>query len=479
MKHSLLLLTAIATPASGQTVWANGSRSVSWIATPVVGDGVNRVAEIFNTTQGGDPPATLTEPAAIDGGTTYTVTDWITNTAIDRITGSPGTVEGKFRIPCNHAFLGTFDPIVFPGVAAPVGHPHSFAGNRNITPNTTYASGRASPSSTCAGGPGWSQGYWFPQLLYQVRSGVYAAVIENNNTFYYHEDPGKSDTLSRLLRGSRFIAGVNPSDIMNTARLAEIPNGQGWDKTKRYNGWEGWNCVKVANSDGATTQIHPDVGSTADVNPETDFPRKLQNDDGTDPWESGTCEPGAGYKLILVANLDSPKCSDGITPITGDGRGGWRYPIRKLDSSAVDVCPDGSWRVATFSDKTEFSNYGKAWRKKLVLSSDLMVSAAPGSTWHADWMMLVDDYPFRRMESQCIGETIDGVAGVQATCGNGTISATERLKGNGDAPPVGGLSNNPIVSLTYLSTGPSKRQYGPLTPGSVVNMTINHPHMAH
>lgn len=458
---------------SAQTVWAEGNHAVVFSNSPIVGDGLNRVAEVFNSTQGGDPPATLVEPAEIGENGKYVRSDWISSSGIYRLDQG----EAKFRITCNETPFRTLvnsmvDPIVFFGIK-PAGHPHSFAGNTSVNETADYAALRNSPKSTCQGGPLWSQGYWRPQLQYEVKPGVWVQVKANNDDFYYVEDYDKVGSLIRVLRGAGFIAGVNPADRLNTARLAEIPDGQGWDKSRRYNGWNGYVCAKVARSNGAVTIVYPDGDSDADINPETGLPRQLANSDGTDPWKSGSCEPAASYHLLLIPNIIAPKCWDGFTP-QGDGRGAYRYPIRKEDNSTSDACPDYSWRLPTFQAKTEYTNKGAVWRAKLRLSSDM--TNPRGSTFHIDWMYGSDDYVFRQAMRYCMGVTINGVAGEPLTCGDGTFSLTERLIGNGATPPATGLSNNPVLTLVDLGDGPSKYLYGPIPSGSKVGATITHSH---
>jgi hypothetical protein len=57
--------------------------------------------------------------------------------------------EGWFEIKCGVAIPGAdIDPLVFPGTVG-ISHTHQFAGNRSINENSTNASLRASPATTC------------------------------------------------------------------------------------------------------------------------------------------------------------------------------------------------------------------------------------------------------------------------------------------------------------------------------------------
>lgn len=445
--------------------WTVGPRTVTWAVPPVIGDGSND--------QGGDPPALAYEPAAIDENGLYTRSEWLGGTPSRSDQG-----EAKFRITCNHAFFAPVDPLISPGeIHDEASHSHTFIGNIGLYENeglaglasADYASLRNNPKSTCSGGPLNATLYWEPTLFYEHPSGIDRAVKPNIVSFYYTLSYANVEEMYRLLRGLTFIGGVDPTDRLNTARLAEIPNGQGWDKTRRYNGWVGW-----AAYNGATI-IPLAVGNTADASAQSvNFARQLVNADGSDPWGGAAEDPD----VLLIANMVAPSAWDGHNLRSPNGRDHFRYPIRKSDNSYTDVGPQGWWKVPHFEVKTEFANghvdglSGHAYRSKLYLSSDRFgreeVDWHPrGSTFHFDWMNGWDSEIQHTWQDNCTGTTQDGVAGHPLTCNDSTISATQKMKVL-DASPDPTLSNDPIITLHDYSTGATKDIYDAIPSGTVV-----------
>jgi hypothetical protein len=70
---------------------------------------------------------------------------------------------GVLRIDCAPSHLGAVDPIVMPGHTG-MSHMHQFFGNRATNENTTAASLRATPATTCSDRADGSA-YWVPTLL--------------------------------------------------------------------------------------------------------------------------------------------------------------------------------------------------------------------------------------------------------------------------------------------------------------------------
>lgn len=479
MRKYLLAFAAVAgllsNPAEAQS-WTTTEQTPSWVASPVVGDGVDRSAEVSTTAQGGDPPALTSEPADINEGTVYTRTAWLTTPSLpgDRFDNG----EGKFRTTCNWSHFGTFDPIVYHGTAT-AGHHHTFIGNKGTNQSSTYATNRNVPASSCAGGPLNGTAYWEASLMYEISTGVAVPIKPNVITFYYRTSYANAPSLYRLLNGFAFIGGVDPSDRLNVNGLAEIPNGAGWEKTNhRYNGWVGWACFNGA------TLISPAAGNTADPNPvNAGYLRQLVNADGSDPW-NGACE-NPSYKLI--ADLNAPGCWDGKNLTSPTGRRHVRYAIYQGSDQAPDdyKCPNGWWQVPTLEAKPEFPNgrpgiSGHAWRSKLYLSSDRMdpnpANWQPrGSTMHFDWMNGWDRVIMNTWLIHCVGVAINGTAGDPLTCNDSTISSTQKMF-TLQTPPDPTLANSPIITFHDYSTGASKDAFGPMPTGTVVSGTITHHH---
>jgi len=490
MKKYLLALAAIlaASPLSAQE-WTTAPRPVVWVDNPTIGDGIDRLGEGSTVTQGGTPPAYEFEPVTPneDGPAPYVRNDWISPSA--QYTAS---TQPKFRISCNVASFGLFDPVVYPGIPG-AGHHHTFIGARDgVDVNTTSERLRTvTIGSTCSGGPLNKTLYWEPTLFFEQAPGVLRPLKPNVVSFYYTM-PSQAfvEKLTRLPMGLQFIGGVNPDDPTNANRLAEIPNGQGWLKTRRYDGWGGWGCFNNGTIVPQTASEDPGDGSGL-------YSRVLVNADGSDPWE-GQCE---NPNFSLIANAVAPTCWDGYnlkagvgpTSVTA-GRDHFRYPIYKATNQNPDaqLCPNGWWKVPSFEIKTEFANgrpgiAGHAWRSKLFFSSDRMGSnpanwRSRGSTFHFDWLNGWDTVILETWQRQCLGMTVKGIPGADGLnglgkgndCNTSTISATQQLKQG--VPPVAGLSNNPIITFHNYAVGPTKNAFGPIEDGTVVSGTVNHAH---
>ena len=77
--------------------------------------------------------------------------------------GNGGARGASFRVSCAPAVVDAVDPIVMPGHAG-MSHFHQFFGNLAIDENTTAASLRAEPATSCRNGAD-SSGYWVPTLI--------------------------------------------------------------------------------------------------------------------------------------------------------------------------------------------------------------------------------------------------------------------------------------------------------------------------
>ncbi|MBN8807885.1 MAG: DUF1996 domain-containing protein [Sphingomonas sp.] len=480
MKTKFIALAALfgTSPAIAQSWGPLGQQTPLWVQVPTVGYPGNDVtSETFTATQGGDPPAVAYEPADIDEAGRYTRNQWIVGDGISRIDSG----QAKFRTNCAFAKFGQFDPIV--GHGQPVfGHHHTFFGNMGVTANSDYASLRNSPKSSCAGGPLNATAYWEPTLFYEIAAGVVVPVKPNIVTFYYNlEAYVGADKRVRPLNDFAFIGGVNPQDPTNSARQSEISTG--FDKARnrpgRYDGWYGWQCYAKSGPKVGTTVMPTGPGVFPALS--ASFTRNLVNPDGSDPWH-GQCE---GSDYTLIANIVAPPCWDGKNLRSPDGRQHMRYPLYRDGYGGEDdrVCPDHWYWVMHFEVKTEFPAYTFAMRRKMYLSSDRMdpnpaTWQTPGSTMHFDWMGGWDRHVMNRWLMMCTGTRINGQAAADHpdgyTCGDSTISQTERLLvGNRSPDPT--LSNDPVVTMSdYGAPGtPSSTRFGLVTPGTAVNATTH------
>ena len=439
----------------------------TWSVPPVLGDG--------STAQGGTPPFAANEPAAIDEAGNYTRSQWLAGDFIDRFDNG----EAKFRISAAHGFFGAVDPIVYPGQVG-TSHYHEFVGNIGLfengglaaVANADYAALRNNPKSTATGGPLNATLYWSPALFVEI-DGVLWPVKANVVTFYYTNDYADVAKLVRLHRGFSFIGGVNPMDRFNTAFRNSLPDtdlggGEKWDKTQRYNGWNGWQFVV----DGVAVPLA--AGNTADAFNSTNA-RQLVNDDGSDPWGGAAEDPDG----ILISSLNAPAGWDGINPSSPTGRTHVSYAIRSDQNTYRDVVPQGWFKVPHFEAKHEFPGSrpglsGHAYRSKLSLSSDnhMGVSNPRGSTMHFDWLGAWDSIIQHTWHSECNGITQDGVPGNPLTCNTSTISATQRML-VGEASPDPTMSLDPVLTFHNYNIGASKNAFGPLPPGTRVSGTVS------
>ena len=77
--------------------------------------------------------------------------------------GPNGPQAGSFRVDCAPSKVAAVDPIVMPGHSG-MSHMHQFFGNRSIDENSTAASLRATPATSCRNAADASA-YWVPTLL--------------------------------------------------------------------------------------------------------------------------------------------------------------------------------------------------------------------------------------------------------------------------------------------------------------------------
>lgn len=475
MIRYLLALLALAPTAAFSQAWTTSAQTPTWAVPPVIGDGNNALPEVSTSTQGGDPPALAYEPAAIDENGIYTRSQWL-----EAASNRTDQDEAKFRITCNFSHFAADDPILAFGQPGAFHH-HTFIGNNSTNHSSTYTTLRNSPSSTCSGGPLNGTGYWEPTVMKELAAGVAVPIKPDVVIFYYVLAYDKVTENYRIPRGVSFIGGRNPSDMDNTARLAEVPDGQGWDKsgplvgTTTFDGFTGISCLKGATA-ALANAVMP-TASEARVGT-SQRSRVLVNSDGSDPW-AGQCNPDVANPITLFTfEVTSPTCWDGHNLTSVGGRDHFRYPLRTSNDVYKNVCPQGWWKVPAFLAKVEFSHNGWTDYQHWYLSSDRhgLTEAnwhTPGSTFHFDWMNGWDSVVQRDWMDKCTGVSQNGDTGEPLTCDFSTISDTQRMKVG--TPPVSGLSNDPIISTNDYARGPSKNRFGPVEDGTVIpSTTVEH-----
>ena len=437
---------------------------VVWSTPPVLGDG--------SDARGGVPPVFATEPDPIDG-VGYNRADWLVTGDVDRVDNG----EAKFRITQMHGFHAPVDPILHPGMVG-MSHDHEFSGNKGLfealgaagVATADFTKLRTYLKSTASGGPLNASLYWRPTLFLEIKPGILVRTKVRVTSFYYFSDYARVARLQRFPRGFSFIGGVNPADRFNTAFLNSIPDGEGWDKSQRYNGWMGWKFVDLDTNQAIPH--HPDC--TADPLGDGVSVRQLVNEDGSDPWAGAAETPNAA----LVSTLVGPSFMDGIHPGAPDGRRHTSYPIRKADNSFTDVGPMNWYETINPEVKDEYPASrpglsGHEYRRRLSLSSDYDHMTGElihprGSTAHFDFMDGWEWLTRKTWHGKCNGIEIDGVPGEPLTCGSSTISDVHRML-VGEASPDPTLSNDPVIQFQDYNVGPSKNAFGQFRAGTKVS----------
>jgi hypothetical protein len=510
MKRILFaMLLLIAGPGLAQTWDGAGEQVRTWTVTP--------------TNPTGAVGADAIEPADVsDSG--FTESAWISTT--DGTTDYVQPVgERKFRITCEPGTAKILDPILFAGVAPPVGHRHQGTGNIGWDQNSTFATLRSAPSATCSGGPLNGTIYWEPEVLKPLPSGVVAGIRPNLNTFYYiNGNQGESQDLTWLRRNFGFIGGVNPNDYNDTARRAEYAAAafQYPGTTDTPPGFAGWECFDKADLGAPITVTHnaSRMKSSTTGAEVTIFARHLKAPDGSDPW-GGSCTGENGNPGLLILNLSAPKCWDGENLRSPDGRGHVAYAARKADNSINGACPDGWAKLPRLQAKTEYLHAGFADYGQWYLGSDRMRmastecpdAAAPcdgvsggnvpatvggvsysrvskdpcratgldfcnGATAHFDWIHGWKSAIADEWQRECLGITVRGVAPVNgpAECNTSQISKFRKMKYGGASPDPAMSGGCAVINSCSAATPGNIERYNPIPEGTEGDFTIIHDH---
>lgn len=444
----------LSSPAHAQS-WDSGAVTPNWSLstwTPPIGTDSAHPADAY-------------EPAiAATDRVIYNANDWLVNsggrsnpgTMADGANASVGgSPEAKARFQCPPSMSARADPILVRN-QQPAGHGHTFAGwgGPGAKPNVksfSYTAGRASPFSTCDGGPFNATLYWEPSMYRQI-GGVIFTVKPKNFIFYYVLTPKEGQEATRLRRNLRFIGGANPADYNDTAKRAELTAAgltysSGTPTTPA--GFGGFTCFAP---DGLTKRnvlsAHARTDSTGTV-PNAFVAKYLKGPNGEDPW-GGTCTAG-----VLIQYINAPQCWDGNNLGSPNGRDHFRYAARNPNTGQT-TCPLNYVKVPHFETATHFDHNG--WTADLqywYLASDRMNPPStpgdsssldpcrqtgpyycPGATAHFDWWGAQDDIFMKEWQRNCIGMVIDGIDGVHADCGTGGFKDAPygQLKTSGTSP---------------------------------------------
>lgn len=492
----LLLGLVLASPALGQAYqhsdWNDGS-------VPARNWGV------ISTNPTGAAPADTFEPADAGLGSIVEA-DWISTTdgTVDYIQGAGN--ERKVRITCEPSTAKHLDAILWYGVPPPVGHRHQGTGAWNWSQNSIYTTLRASPSSTCSGGPLNATNYWEPELLQRLSNGLEIGRRPQTQTFYYvlgiQSDPMK---WTWIRRNTAFIFGVNPADFNDTARRAEY-SAAGFEypgSPDTPTGFGGWQCFIASDPNTAVTVSNTAarMKSSSGVASTTNA-RYLKGPAGEDPWGGG-CSGTTASPAEIILNLSAPQCWDRHNLRAPDGRNHFAHMARKSDNSITEACPtvtvDGVSQeyghVPQLQVKTHWKVAGPSDYMSLRFSSDIMnpvgTPADPsskdpcrqiskdfcyGATGHADWNYGWHSPIFDEAQRECLGVSVRGVAPTNGPgeCNTSQISKFRKLKYSG-ASPDSTLSGNCATINSCSNAVPGNiERYAPILPGTKISGPVIH-----
>lgn len=306
--------------------------------------GVARLAAPGTGTGPVPAPGSGSSPAAPGGSSTGAVdrAQYIVPDTTGGPSSSAADPSGNFRFLCYFSHLAADDPIVFPGRPG-ASHLHMFFGNASADASSTYASLRASGSSTCAGGPLNRSAYWIPAMFDAGEK----VVIPDYITVYYKGN-GPSAAQIRDIRvfpeGLKMIAGYDMARPGQDTHFA-------------------WDCEKG----GVSSQTIP------------------------------SCPAGqrVGVRLIF------PTCWDGANLDSADHRDHMAYGS---NVAGVWSCPAGHpVLLPEYQIGVWFANDGDSanWH----LASDRMPGKTTypnGSSFHADWFGGWDPLTMKTWVSKCI-----------------------------------------------------------------------------
>lgn len=340
--------------------------------------GVNWTTPSSNPT--GSAPADAYEPAdiALPGGVAES--DWKLSIGDQQGDGASGAQfvvetgrEKKLRFSCEPTLVKIKDNILGKGVKK-FGHPHMGFGLVDWDENTTFQTARASPRSTCAGGPLNGSNYMEPAFLAELASGAIVAVLPQDQINYYIlGEQGEANYATWLRAGMQFLIGPNPKDMNDTKRRAQyVAGGRSYPGGVNYgSGQLGYYCVRF---DGTQASVVGDA--RMEITPGNYIAGKaryLRGPSGEDPFNGG-CYGTEAEPATLAANLLAPGCWDRHNLTAPDGRSHFYYPA---DPYGAKVCPKTTagvdyghvpeLEVKNFYLTTGFADYG-AW----YLESDRM-----------------------------------------------------------------------------------------------------------
>lgn len=295
--------------------------------------------------------------------------------------GAPKEVQGAFRFICGPAQLSYDDPIVYPGQPGK-SHLHQYYGNTGADANSTFASLRASGSSTCniLAAPNQDKAanrsaYWMPGMF----DGKGNVVLPEYVQVYYKREP-------KAYPAGTPLAAKLPQTACTTAGICvSIPNGVKFIS--------GFNMLtgKPGAQKGHFKCVAPDGNAV------------ISADQGDMVGLEAKCVVGG----FLAASVASPKCWNGQID-SPDHMSHFAEMIgapKKCPSTHPYLTPQFTitsfYRILAGDALTQWS-----------LSSDAMYLNLPrGSTLHFDYFEAWDGIVKAMWIQNCIEEYRNGSAG--------------------------------------------------------------------
>ncbi|QDZ08537.1 DUF1996 domain-containing protein [Sphingomonas panacisoli] len=338
-------------------------------ATAAVAGQPAREQEVVGIAPQADPAAIVAPIASNFNTTAELVPSW-GNGAIP-VSAAPDNV-GAFRFACAAGISKSDDPIVWYGQPGK-SHLHTFFGNTKVNAGSTYASLRATGDSTCMSKLNRSA-YWQPAML----DGD-GRVVNPTFGIYYKRYPASSplckiqgDECVAIPPGLKFIFGYD----MLTGKPAT--------------GSTFWQC---------TTQKGDVV-----INERSQTMKAALR--------------GCAVGMRLEVRIEAPDCWDGERLDSANHRDHVAYA--KYNDRGQLKCDRKHPKVMPQYTQTAFWTV-TADASKWVLSSDAMMGAEPGGTYHADFFSAWDPATEAKWIANCIDKLLN--------CSGGDLGNGQQLRG--------------------------------------------------
>ena len=233
---SIFLALALALPAvaHGQA-WTVGDQGVNWNVLSTKPPNAAAPADAYEAPDPG-LPAGVTE------------SDWLVSTG-DQLTSTRGSGnfyvnstdgERKIRTTCEPATVKQKDNILAFGQAVST-HAHQGYGSVTWDENTTYATLRADPVSTCAGALLNASNYMEPAMLTTLSSGLKVAVRAQDQANYYVEgvqsDPNEDTWLWDEVHSRRESRRLQRSDAQGYLCCRRLRLSRRSERAARRHQW--------------------------------------------------------------------------------------------------------------------------------------------------------------------------------------------------------------------------------------------------